>query len=97
MVTSGKIKRTSIVNVLRDNVQIYTGKVASLRRFKDDAKEVVEGFECGVSVDNYSDVRVGDIFEVVEQTKIAKKLGPTIAETLAAEAKKKPEAKADAK
>jgi translation initiation factor IF-2 len=90
MVTSGKIKRTSIVNVLRDNVQIYTGKVASLRRFKDDAKEVVEGFECGVSVDNYTDVRVGDIFEVVEQTKIAKKLGPTIAETLAAEAKKKP-------
>jgi translation initiation factor IF-2 len=89
MVTSGKIKRTSHVNIIRDSVQIYSGKVTSLKRFKDDAKEVVEGFECGVSVDNYTDVKVGDVFEVVEQIKVAKKLGPTIADTMAADAAKK--------
>ena len=91
MVTSGKVKRTSHVNIIRDGIQVYSGKVTSLRRFKDDAKEVVEGFECGMSVDNYSDVKVGDVFEVVEQIKVAKKLGPTLAETKAAEAAKKPQ------
>jgi len=89
MVTSGKIKRTSHVNIIRDGIQVYSGKVSSLRRFKDDAKEVVEGFECGVGVDTYTDVKVGDVFEVVEQIKVAKKLGPSIADTLAADAAKK--------
>jgi len=88
MVTSGKIKRQSFVHVIRDGIQVYSGKVSSLRRFKDDAKEVVEGFECGVSVDNYQDVKVGDVFEVVEQIKVAKKLGQSIAEKEALDAKK---------
>ena len=95
MVTQGKIKRTSFIHVIRDGIQVYTGKVSSLRRFKDDAKEVSEGFECGVSVDNYTDVLVGDVFEVVEQTKVAKKLGKTIAEA-EAEAAKRSQAKSPA-
>jgi translation initiation factor IF-2 len=95
MVTQGKIKRTSHVHIIRDGIQVYTGKVSSLRRFKDDAKEVSEGFECGVSVENYTDVQVGDVFEVIEQTKVAKKLGKTLAEA-EAEAAKKNQAKSPA-
>jgi translation initiation factor IF-2 len=96
MVTQGKIKRTSFIHVVREGIQIYTGKVSSLRRFKDDAKEVSEGFECGVSVENYTDVQVGDVFEVIEQTKVAKKLGKTIAEVEAEAAKKAAQAKSPA-
>ncbi|MFY9531485.1 MAG: translation initiation factor IF-2, partial [Candidatus Acidiferrales bacterium] len=62
-VQDGILKRDAEVRVLRDNVVIYTGKVSSLRRFKDDVNEVRSGFECGVGVSNFSDVKVGDVLE----------------------------------
>lgn len=62
-VTDGKIMRNSNVRLLRDNVIVYTGKVSSLKRFKDDAKEVLQGYECGLGLENFNDVKVGDIIE----------------------------------
>lgn len=69
MVSDGKILRNSHVRVVRDGVVIYTGRVGSLRRFKDDAKEVLQGFECGIGVENYNDLKVGDVLEsfVIEE------------------------------
>ncbi len=69
MVTEGIIKRNNPIRVLRDNVVIYEGELESLRRFKDDVQEVKNGYECGIGVKNYNDVRVGDqieVFEIVE-------------------------------
>lgn len=80
MVTSGKIKRNCSVHLIREGIQIHTGKINSLKRFKDDAKEVVEGFECGVGLENYTDLQVGDTFEVFEVIKIAKKLGTPLSD-----------------
>ena len=68
-VQDGIIKRDAEVRVLRDNVVIYTGRVSSLRRFKDDANEVRQGFECGVGVSNFADVKVGDILECFKMEK----------------------------
>jgi len=70
-VQDGLIKRDAEVRVLRDNVVIYTGKVVSLRRFKDDVNEVRNGFECGISVSNFSDVKVGDVLECFQIERIA--------------------------
>ena len=70
MVTDGKITRTANVRLLRDGVVVYTGKVASLKRLKDDAREVVRNLECGVGLENFHDIKIGDIieaFEVVEE------------------------------
>ena len=70
MVTDGKLTRTANVRLLRDGVVVYTGKVASLKRLKDDAREVVRNLECGVGLDNFHDIKIGDIieaFEVVEE------------------------------
>ena len=60
---SGSISRNSMVRVLRDSVIIYEGQVGSLRRFKDDVREVQSGFECGIGVENFNDVKVGDVIE----------------------------------
>ena len=73
-VLQGMIKRSSTVHVIREGIVVYTGKLASLRRFKDDVKEVAAGFECGISVENFNDVRVGDQFEVIEFVEVARKL-----------------------
>ncbi|MFP4636937.1 MAG: translation initiation factor IF-2 [Spirochaetaceae bacterium] len=73
-VTSGKVRRNAQVHVVRDGIQIYTGKVSSLKRFKNDAREVEAGYECGIGVENYNDVKVGDQLEVFEIKKVAKKL-----------------------
>jgi translation initiation factor IF-2 len=62
-VTDGKIQRQSRIRVLRDGVVIYEGKIASLRRFKDDVKEVATGYECGIAIEKFNDVKVGDEFE----------------------------------
>lgn len=70
MVTEGVIKRHSPIRVLRDNVVIYEGELESLRRFKDDVAEVKNGYECGIGVKNYNDVRVGDQIEVFETVEI---------------------------
>lgn len=70
-VLDGKMVRNMPVRLLRDNVVIYEGKMASLRRFKDDVKEVASSYECGISLENYNDIKVGDIIEAYEIEKIA--------------------------
>ena len=70
-VSDGLIKRDSEVRLLRDNVQIFKGKVGSLRRFKDDAREVTNGMECGISISNYGDIKVGDVIEAFATERIA--------------------------
>jgi translation initiation factor IF-2 len=70
-VSDGSIKRDSEVRLLRDNVVVFKGKIQSLRRFKDDAKEVTNGMECGISIANYGDVKVGDVIEAFAMERIA--------------------------
>lgn len=74
MVTEGTVKRNSPIRVLRDNVVIYEGELESLRRFKDDVPEVKNGYECGIAVKNYNDVREGDQIEVYETVEIQRSL-----------------------
>ena len=74
-VLSGTVKRSGIIHVIRDNIEIHTGKISSLRRFKDDVREVAAGFECGIGLENHNDINVGDQFEVFEISEIARKLG----------------------
>jgi translation initiation factor IF-2 len=62
-VTEGKIERSQSVRLLRDGIVIYEGKIGSLRRFKDDVKEVQGGYECGIGIENYNDIKVGDTIE----------------------------------
>ena len=73
-VLSGKVKRNCQVHVIGEGIEVYTGKIVSLRRFKDDAREVDANFECGIGIENYTDIKVGDQFEVFEIKEIAKKL-----------------------
>lgn len=87
-ITEGLFKKTCSVNVIRDGVVIHTGKIASLKRFKDDAKEVREGFECGIGIEDWQDLRVGDQLEAFEIIEVKRKLGKTLAEEQA-EAEKK--------
>jgi translation initiation factor IF-2 len=70
-VLDGKMLRNAQVRLLRDNVVIYTGKMSSLRRFKDDVKDVASGYECGIGLENYNDLKVGDIIEAFEIEKVA--------------------------
>lgn len=63
MVTSGKITRSAETRLIRDGIVIYEGKIDSLKRFKDDAKEVAQGYECGITLDNYNDIKEGDVIE----------------------------------
>ncbi|PSB92264.1 translation initiation factor IF-2 [Candidatus Pandoraea novymonadis] len=74
MVLEGIVKRGSQFRVLRNNVVIYTGELDSLKRFKDDVKEVKQGFECGMSIKNFNDIREGDQFEAFEITEVARSL-----------------------
>ena len=74
MVTSGIVKRTSSVRVLRNNVVIHTGELESLKRFKDDVKEVREGFECGLNLKGFNDIEVGDQLEAFEIQEVARSL-----------------------
>ncbi len=70
-VADGLIKRDSQVRLLRDNTVVFTGKIASLRRFKDDASQVTNGMECGISIANYGDIKIGDVIEAFVTEKIA--------------------------
>ena len=63
--------RNAQVRLLRDNVVVWQGKMSSLRRFKDDVKEVATGYECGIGLENYNDLKVGDIIEAFEMEKVA--------------------------
>ena len=74
MVLDGFVKRNSLVRVLRDNVVIFSGELDSLKRFKDDVKEVKQGFECGLSIKNFNDVKEGDHLEIYEITEVARTL-----------------------
>ena len=74
VVKEGKIKRTNKVRVIRDGIVIHTGELGSLKRFKDDAKEVVAGQDCGLNINNFNDIQVGDIIEAYEETEVKKTL-----------------------
>jgi len=74
MVTDGIVRRGSRVRLLRDNTVIWTGELDTLKRFKDDAKEVREGFECGLSLKNYDDIKEGDQLEIFEIKEVARTL-----------------------
>jgi translation initiation factor IF-2 len=75
-VSEGRITRSARVRLVRDNVQVYEGKASSLRRFKDDVREVVSGLECGIGLENFNDVKAGDIIEAFEVEEIARRLTP---------------------
>jgi len=70
-VIDGVVKRDAEVRLLRDNVVVFKGKIASLRRFKDDASQVTNGMECGISIANYGDIKVGDVIEAFATERIA--------------------------
>ena len=74
MVKEGKIKRTNKIRLIRDGIVIYSGELGSLKRFKDDVKEVVAGLDCGLNITNFNDIQVGDIIEAYEETEIKKTL-----------------------
>ncbi len=73
-VMNGNVKRGSNIRLIRDNVEIHEGKVGSLRRFKDDVTEVGQGYECGIGIEGYNDIKTGDIIEVFELLKEARKI-----------------------
>jgi len=74
MVLDGKINRNHEIRIIRDGVVVHTGKLASLKRYKDDVKEVSAGYECGLNIDRYNDIKVGDIVEAYEQVEVKRKL-----------------------
>ncbi|MBQ7517570.1 MAG: translation initiation factor IF-2 [Bacteroidales bacterium] len=74
IVREGKINRTNKVRLIRDGIVIYTGELGSLKRFKDDAKEVVSGMECGLNIENFNDIKIGDIVEAYTITEIKRTL-----------------------
>ena len=74
MVTSGKIFRNSGIRLIREGVVVYTGELDSLKRFKDDVKEVSKGYDCGMQIKNYNDIKEGDIIEAFQEVAVKKKL-----------------------
>ncbi len=74
MVTSGKVFRNSQIRLIRDGVVIFTGELTSLKRFKDDVKEVSKGYDCGLQIKNYNDIKEGDIVEAFQEVAVKKKL-----------------------
>lgn len=73
-VTDGKVMRSNLARLLRDGKIIYEGKISSLKRFKDDAREVASGFECGIGIENFNDVKVGDVIEAFTKEEVAREL-----------------------
>lgn len=74
LVREGKIKRNNKIRLVRDGIVIYTGELGSLKRFKEDVKEVSHGYECGLNIHNFNDIKVGDIVEAFEETEVKKTL-----------------------
>jgi translation initiation factor IF-2 len=74
MVKEGKISRHAKIRIIRDGIVVYTGTLGSLKRFKDDVKEVSSGYDCGLNIDNFNDIKVGDIVEAYEIVEIKRKL-----------------------
>ena len=76
IVKQGKVQRSNMLRLVREGKIIYEGKVGSLKRFKDDAKEVAEGFECGIGIENFNDIKVGDTIESFMKEEIAREMTP---------------------
>jgi translation initiation factor IF-2 len=74
MVTSGLVRRSARLRLLRNNTVVFTGELESLKRFKDDVREVKEGFECGIKLKNYNDIKEGDQLEFFEVKEVARTL-----------------------
>jgi len=74
MVTDGKVHRNNKIRVIRDGIVVFTGMLGSLKRFKDDVKEVARGYECGLNIDKFNDIKEGDIIEAYEEVEVAQKL-----------------------
>jgi len=74
MVTDGVILRNTTVRIIRDSVVIYTGELGSLKRFKDEVKEVKKGMECGLNINNFNDIKVGDVIEGYKQVEVQREL-----------------------
>ena len=74
MVTSGKIYRNSGIRIIRDGVVVYTGELATLKRFKDDVKEVAKGYDCGMQIKNYNDIKIDDVIEAYQEVAVKKTL-----------------------
>jgi len=74
MVLDGKITRNTRIRVIRDGIVVHTGSLGSLKRFKDDVKEVLTGYECGLNIDNFNDIKIGDIVEGYEEVEVKRKL-----------------------
>lgn len=75
-ITSGKVQRSNMLRLVREGKIVYEGKVSSLKRFKDDAREVAEGFECGIGIENFNDLKTGDIIEAFIKEEVARELTP---------------------
>jgi translation initiation factor IF-2 len=75
MVTTGSVPRASKVRLLRDGVNVWAGRILSLRRFKDDVREVQNGFECGIGLEGMNDIKVGDTIEAFKVEELARTLG----------------------
>jgi translation initiation factor IF-2 len=75
-VTEGKIQRGNLVRILRDHVVVHEGKLASLKRFKDDVREVSSGYECGLSIEGFHDIKQGDVVEAYERTAVVRRISP---------------------
>jgi len=74
-VLDGLIRRNCNVRLLRENIVVYTGRIASMKRFKDDVKEVASGYECGIGLENFNDIKIGDVIEAYEMKEVAPSLG----------------------
>lgn len=74
MVKEGKIKRTNKIRLIRDGIVIYSGDLGSLKRFKEDVKEVATGYECGLNIANDNDIKIGDLIEAYEEVEVKKTL-----------------------
>ena len=84
-VLDGKVARNAAARLVRDHVVIYTGKIATLRRFKEDAREVQSGYECGIGLEDYHDIKVGDVIEAYETERVARRLTPPAGKAAVAE------------
>jgi translation initiation factor IF-2 len=72
MVTEGYVKRSNPIRLIRDGIVVYSGEMTALKRFKEDASEVKSGFDCGISIKNFSDINVGDVIESYENREVKK-------------------------
>ena len=74
MVTEGKINRNSSIRLIREGIVVYSGEIGALKRFKEDVTEVKSGYECGISIKNYNDLKIGDVIESFEQQEVKRTL-----------------------